>query len=151
MSISLRTGITEFTLRLNPRFRFSLYSAFAVLFSTGIGWLFADLKKDSADGDIWQQTGAYLLMLHGGGAMLTLLLIGALIPVHIRREWRSGNNLVSGSIMIAFNALLVMTAFGLYYLGSEALRPWISWVHITVGICLPVLFVVHILLGRLTR
>lgn len=79
--------------------------------------------------------------------MLTLLLLGTLIPVHILRAWRSGKNLVSGSVIVTLNTLLIVTAFGLYYLGSETVRPWMSWVHLAAGFCLPVLFVVHVILG----
>lgn len=50
--------------------------------------------------------------------------------------------------MFTFNAVLIVTAFGLYYLGSETVRPWMSWVHIAAGFCLSLLFVVHVLLGR---
>ena len=50
--------------------------------------------------------------------------------------------------MVAFNALLVVTAFGLYYTGSDVVRPWISDVHIFVGAILPALFVIHVLLGK---
>jgi cytochrome c biogenesis protein CcdA len=122
--------------------------AFAVLFLTGAGWLVADWQKNFSSEESWQQTAAYLLMVHGGAAMMTLLLLGALIPVHVLRSWRNGKNLVSGSVMITLNALLVVTAFGLYYLGSETVRPWMSWIHIAVGFSVPVLFAFHILLGR---
>jgi hypothetical protein len=32
--------------------------------------------------------------------------------------------------------------------GSEVLRPWMSDIHIGLGLCLPVLFFVHVLVGR---
>jgi hypothetical protein len=135
-------------LRLKPSLRFSIYAAFAALFLTGAGWLAADWQKDISSDEIWQQAAAYLLMAHGGVAMATLLLLGALIPIHLRRAWRSDKNRVSGSIMAALNAVLIVTAFGLYYLGSETLRPWISWTHIVVGLSLPLLLSVHVFLGR---
>ncbi len=122
--------------------------AFAVLFLTGAGWLVADRQKDISADDIWQQTVAYLLMVHGGAAMITLLLLGALIPVHLRRGWRARRNRVSGSAMAAFNAVLILTAFGLYYLGSETVRPWMSWIHIAAGFSLSLLFPLHIFWGR---
>ncbi len=50
--------------------------------------------------------------------------------------------------MVISNAVLVLTAFGLYYLGSESLRQWASWLHVGVGAVLPALFLVHILVGR---
>ena len=133
---------------LKSSFRYSIYAAFAALFLTGAGWLVADWQKNISTDEIWQQTAAYLLMAHGGAAMVTLLLLGALIPVHMLRSWRSGNNLVTGSVMITLNTLLVVTAFGLYYLGSETVRPWMSWIHIVVGFSVPVMFVLHIFLGK---
>ena len=135
-------------MRLKSSFRYSIYAAFAALFLTGAGWLVADWQKNISTDEIWQQTAAYLLMAHGGTAMVTLLLLGALIPVHMLRSWRSGNNLVTGSVMVTLNTLLVVTAFGLYYLGSETVRPWMSWIHIVAGFCVPVLFTLHVFLGR---
>jgi predicted small integral membrane protein len=135
-------------LRLKPSFRWSIYAAFAVLFLTGVGWLVADWQKEFSTGEIWQQTAAYLLMVQGGAAMATLLLLGALIPLHALRAWRAAKNRVSGSAMATFNAVLIVTAFGLYYLGSETLRPWMSWIHIAAGCFLALWFPVHIVWGR---
>ena len=75
-------------------------------------------------------------------------LLGALVPLHVQRAWRSRKNRVTGTAMVTFNAVLVVTSFGLYYAGSEVLRPWMSGVHTGVGLALPVLIVVHIVLGR---
>ncbi|MBR1088773.1 hypothetical protein JQ621_15000 [Bradyrhizobium manausense] len=138
-------------MRLKSSFRYSLYAAFSVLSLTGAGWLVADWQKDVAGDEIWQMTAANMLMVHGGVAMLSLLLVGALIPVHVLRSWRSGGNRVSGSVMAAFNAVLVVTAFGLYYLGSEIVRPWMSWIHLGAGFALAAMFPFHIWLGRRHR
>lgn len=140
--------MAQYTLRLRTSLRYPVYAAFAVLFLTGAGWLVADWQKNISDNDIWQQAVSYMLMVHGGAAMVTLVLLGYLIPVHLLRGWRSGRNLGSGSIMVTFNAVLMMTAFGLYYLGSESVRPWVSWIHLTAGILVSLLFPIHILLGR---
>jgi cytochrome c biogenesis protein CcdA len=135
-------------LQLDRRLRWSLYAAFALLFATGAVWLLADQLKDSPDSELWQATAANMLMVHGGAAMLTLLLIGALFPIHVARAWRGRLNRISGSIMVLCNAVLILTAFGLYYLGAETLRPWASDVHMAAGFALPVLIAVHIWLGR---
>jgi len=79
-------------LRLKPSFRWSIYAAFAVLFLTGAGWLVANSQKEFSTGEAWQQTAVYLLMVHGGAAMATLLLLGALIPLHALRAWRAAQN-----------------------------------------------------------
>jgi hypothetical protein len=135
-------------LRLNPSFRRSLYAAFATLFLTGAAWLVADWQKNISSDEIWQQAAASLLMVHGGAAMVTLVLLGVLIPVHLLRAWRRGHNRISGSVTAGLNAVLAVTAFGLYYLGSETVRPWMSWIHIIIGFALPLLLALHIFLGR---
>jgi hypothetical protein len=136
-------------LRLDPRFRAALYIAVALLFGTGAAWFAIDPMKQVGPGtEMWQDASAWLLMLHGGAAMLFLLLLGALIALHVRIGWRLGNNRVSGSLMLALNAVLVVTAFGLYYAGSETLRPWISDIHIAAGLGFPALIALHAVLGR---
>ncbi len=135
-------------MRLDPRFRWALYAAIGALLLTGAAWLVADQMKEGTHGEAWQETASSLLMIHGGAAMLTLMLFGALVPLHVVRCWRARKNRVTGTAMVTFNAVLIVTSFGLYYAGSEVLRPWMSGVHIGVGLALPVLIVVHIALGR---
>jgi hypothetical protein len=107
--------------------------------------------KETATGEGWQSAAAWLLMTHGGAAMAVLLLLGALVPLHMRRGWLARRNRITGSVMVACNAVFVLTAFGLYYFGSETLRPWASRLHIAVGLLVPVLFVVHVVNGRRSR
>ena len=135
-------------MRLDPSFRYALYAAFAALTLTGAVWLVADWHKDPAGPEFWQSLAADMLMLHGGAAMATLLLLGALVPLHVRRAWRSGRNRLTGPLMLGINALLIVTAFGLYYAGSELLRPWVSDIHTIVGFALPALLLLHVWLGR---
>jgi hypothetical protein len=143
--------MTPARLRLDPRIRLSVYGAFAALTVTGVGWLVADGLKESPNGDAWQAIAANLLMIHGGAAMATLMLLGALVPLHVRLAWRSGRNRITGTAMAGVNAVLIVTAFGLYYFGSETLRPWASYLHMGVGFGLPMLFLAHVWLGRRSR
>lgn len=135
-------------LRLDPRFRYAFYATVAMLFITGVAWLVADQLKNSPTGELWQAVGADLLMVHGGTAMIMLMMLGALIPLHVQRSWRAKKNRIAGTVMCVFNAVLVVTAFGLYYSGGDTLRIWTSDVHIVVGICLPIALVIHIAVGR---
>ena len=148
MSGSRRIGRMPSALQLDRRFRLALYAAFAVLFVTGVIWLAADARKEMASGEFWQAVSANLLMIHGGTAMLVLICLGALIPLHIERAWRSQRNRITGLVMAAINTLFVATAFGLYYAGSDSLRGWISEVHIAAGLIFPPLLAAHIVIGR---
>ncbi len=133
-------------MRLKPAFRFALYAAFAVLFVSGATWLVADRWKETSE--LAQEAAADLLMVHGGAAMVALLLLGALVPLHVQRGWRAARNRIAGVVMVTFNAVLVVTALGLYYAGSETLRPWMSDVHLWVGLAFPLLLLIHVVLGR---
>jgi Na+/H+ antiporter NhaC len=135
--------------RLKSTFRYWTYAVFSILLLTGAAWLVADWQKDADEA--WQQAATSLLMVHGGAAMLALIALGALIPLHLLRAWRARKNLVSGIAVAGVNAVLIVTAFGLYYLGSETVRPWISWIHIAAGFFLALMLPFHILLGRRAR
>jgi hypothetical protein len=89
-----------------------------------------------------------MLVVHGGMAMLALIMLGALIPIHIQRAWRGRLNRLTGIAMVTVNAVLVLTAFGLYYAGSDTLRGWVSDIHIAVGLAFPAVIFVHIVIGR---
>ena len=138
-------------MRLNPPFLGAIYALFATLLATGAAWLVADALKDGDGGEIWQAIAANLLMIHGGASMVTLVLLGTLYPLHMRLGWRANRNRVSGSLMVTINGLLIVTAFGLYYSGSDVLRAWTGYVHIVVGLALPILVGIHVLLGRRSR
>jgi hypothetical protein len=135
-------------LRLSRPFRYALYGVFAALLISGGFWLLADGLKDSPEGETWQAISANLLMIHGGAAMVALMLLGALVPVHGLRAWRGRRNRVTGAAMACLNGVLIVTAFGLYYLGSENLRPWLSTIHLAAGFALPVQLIAHIYFGR---
>jgi hypothetical protein len=79
--------------------------------------------KVTSNGKLWEQAAAYLLMVHGGAAMVTLMLLGALFPLHIGCAWRAKKDPATGIVMLAFNVVLIAAAFALYYLASEILRP----------------------------
>ncbi len=137
-------------MRLEPGLRFWIYAIFATLLATGAIWLVADLMKNSDD-EVWQTLAADMLMLHGMSAMIALVLIGAMIPLHIQRSWRAGKNRVSGAVMAGTNAVLLATAWGLYYAGSDLLRTVVADIHIVVGAAVPVLAAAHVVLGRRSR
>jgi hypothetical protein len=138
-------------LRLNPSSLGAIYALLTTLFASGAVWLVADALKDRDGGEAWQAVAANLLMVHGGASMATLVILGALYPLHMRLGWRANRNRVSGGLMVTINGLLILTAFGLYYSGSDVVRAWTGYVHIAVGLALPILVGIHVLLGRRSR
>lgn len=138
-------------MRFNLTYRWLAGLVVTALLVSGIGWIAADQWKVGPDGEFWQRCIATSLMIHGGAAMVALLLLGALIESHMRRAWRVRRNRFTGTVMTLVNGFLVVSAFALYYNGSETLRPWISNAHIIGGLALPLLVILHILVGRRSR
>lgn len=138
-------------MRLSRFYRRLVYWTLTLLVLSGAAWIVADQLKAGDDAEFWQRTVATALMVHGGAAMIMLLLLGILIESHMRRAWRARRNRATGVVMIAFNTLLVVSAFLLYYAGSETLRPWISNGHIVLGLAMPVLVLLHVIVGRRAR
>jgi type IV secretory pathway VirB2 component (pilin) len=144
----LTAGLRGCALRLDRWFRAALYLVVSALFLSGALWLLTDRLKQLSNGEPWSRMSASLLMLHGAGAMVMLVLVGALMPFHVRVGWRRNRNRMTGVVMLAANAALIVTAFGLYYAGAEPVRNWASAVHTGVGLALPALLAVHIVRGR---
>ena len=138
-------------MRLDPLFRALVYAVFAVLVVSGAVWFAAEQMKESPDDMQFKSITATMLMIHGGAAMIALMAIGALVPMHMYRGWRARMNRVTGALVGTLNTLLIVTAFALYYIGSEALRPWISDLHLVVGAAIPIFLILHIWWGRSAR
>jgi len=135
-------------LQLDGRFRAAFYTVFSVLLVTGVAWLPMDRLKNTAGADLWSALAPVLLMAHGGAAMLALLLLGALVPLHLAPAWRRDKNRALGVAMATLTALLIASAFGLYYIGSDTLRGWASDLHIALGLAFPTLLAAHVMTGR---
>jgi len=140
-------------MQLSRRHRAWLHSTFIVLFLSGAGWwiLHRWFQVDTGFGAQLHPAQRWLLPLHGAVAMLVLILVGTLIPVHIKRGWQARRNRPQGVVFIAFIALLIGTGYALYYAGGESLRSGASSAHTAIGLALPAMLLWHIVSGRRTR
>ena len=80
--------------------------------------------------------------------MAFLIMLGSILALHVPEGWRRRYNQVSGAFVLAAIALLILTAFALYYVGSDTWRITASAIHLLVGFALAPVLVVHIVLGR---
>ena len=127
-----------------------LYTAGGALTASGIGWLIAHFFFSGSGGfdDAPNVSESWWLRLHGAAAMGFLIAFGSLLPGHIARAWQLRRNYRSGFAMLAGIAILVATAYALYYFGDEQTRPWISMVHWVLGLIIALGMPFHIYLGR---
>ncbi len=133
------------TFRLSRPLQGVVYLAFGALLLTGAGWMYAQGKLEDEG---WETIPRLLMKIHGGAAMAALLVLGALTP-HVKRGWKAAKNRLSGSVLLAANAFLTLTGYGLYYAGDEAVRAWFSRWHAWIGLGLGALIPAHVIAGRL--
>ena len=90
---------------------------------------------------------AWLLRLHGAAAFASLLTLGALLPVHVKRAWHARKNRRTGALLGGLVALQIITGYALYY-ADDALRDRAGQIHFILGLGLPALLALHIVVGR---
>ncbi len=140
-------------LRLSPRLRNWTYGSFGVLFVSGAAWWILQRWGliETEFGPTIHPAATWLLRLHGAAAMLGLIVLGVLLPLHMQRGWMDGENRPSGTGMVACCLVLTITGWLLYYAGHERIRALASHVHIWLGVALPAIIAAHIWLGRKSR
>lgn len=131
--------------RLSRPLKAVVYLAFGVLVLTGAVLMFPDYLPTS---DTWEKFPALSRKIHGGAAMLALLVLGAL-TAHVKRGWKAAQNRLSGVVLLALNGFLIATGYGLYYAAEEDFRTWLIRWHGWIGLGTVVLLPAHVVVGRI--
>lgn len=140
-------------LSLSRNRRIWLYATVGTLTLSGAAWLVCQhwLHSDTEFGVAPHSSAPWWLRLHGAAAMLFLVLLGTLLRDHVRLGWLAQRNRPSGTGLLIVSLWLTLTGYGLYYVGGESLRAWLSRLHWLPGLLWPIALVVHIWLGRGSR
>ena len=117
--------------RLHPGYRALIYAVLGLLFLSGLLWQSG-----------WQR--GLLMNVHGGAAMATLVLLGAVLAQHVPKGWTAGTNRFSGLAVLGAALWLLVTGYALYYSGSDALHYWASETHFWIGVCAALVFGLHL-------
>ena len=120
--------------------RILLYSALLVLLATGVAW-------EALSPGPW---AAWLMKIHGGAVMFTLVFAGTLIAHHIPAGWTSLKNRRSGVLLLAALGWLAASGYLLYYSGSESLRFFASQSHLWTGLAASVVVALHLRRSAIT-
>ena len=131
--------------RLSRPLKGTVYLAFGVLLLTGAVLMFPDYLPP---GESWGRFPALSRKIHGGAAMLALLVLGAL-TAHVKRGWKAAQNRLSGVLVLALNAFLIATGYGLYYAADEDVRAWLTRWHGWIGLGTLALLPAHVVVGRI--
>lgn len=135
--------------RLSRRHRAFLYGSLGVSFASGFAWwLLARFGQIEGEfGSTPHPAQAWLLRLHGASAFASLLTLGALLPLHVKRAWLAGKNRRTGVLVSGLVALQIVTGYALYY-ADDVLRDRAGLIHLALGLGLPAVLLIHILVGR---
>ena len=141
------------TIALSALHRRTIFAVGILLVLSGAGWLGCHfvLGGDPDFPEMPNPWEPFWLKVHGGIAMLSLLVIGSVLPWHAWRAWHFHRNRLSGAFVAGVLVVLIGSAWGLYYLGSETLRPVLSWTHWVVGLAIVPLMWWHVIRGRRLR
>ncbi len=133
---------TIFTIRLPSAQRWAVYLVLAAVSVTGLAWtVLHDLLQWG-----WMLSERRLLIAHGVASALALVVVGGLVPLHIRLGLKTDRNTVSGLSTLGLMAALGLTGLMLYY-GGEDWRDAVRWSHIIVGAVASLAIPAHIWLG----
>lgn len=137
-------------IRLSAQHRRWLAGIFGLLWVSGAAWLLFHyfLRTEGEFGPRPHVLEGWWLRLHALAAFATLVAIGTVLPVHVKRAWELKKNRGSGLAMKSALAWLALTGYALYYFADPETRPWLPWLHWVAGLAVPALFVLHIEFGR---
>jgi len=136
-------------MRLALSLRLWLYASAAVLWITGTVWLFAHYSPPARA--FPEGLAAASMKIHGGAAMLLLVLAGIVVALHVPGAWRERKNRASGLVMAAALIALAVTGYLLYYAGGETARALASAGHWLPGLAVPLAGAWHGIAGRRSR
>jgi cation transport ATPase len=132
-------------IKLSRRHEWTVHVIVALVFVSGAVWAWLNFFAEDTPAKSW------MLKIHGAAAMATLIVIGTLLPYHVKFAWRAKRNRRTGSTMLIIFGFLILTGYGLYYAGDERLRAWTSNSHLYVGLALPFLLALHVWRGKKSR
>jgi hypothetical protein len=122
----------------NERARlWALAGVLLLLGTTGALWLRLHFARGD---DLPGPAEAWCLKLHGGLALISLVLVGAVFDGHVVKGLKGTANRSPGILLFGALVLLGVTGYGLYYFDGDALRSVTAWTHRIVGaLSLPLL------------
>ena len=140
-------------IKLSAWQRWTVYLVFGVLFVTGLAWSLLHDGLPRLGFDALSELGIVpvLLDIHGAAAMAALVVLGSLMPQHIKWAWSGRLNRWTGGLILATQSLFIATGYALYYAGDETFRAYASNVHLLLGLGLPAVLAGHIIVGRRQR
>ncbi|WP_051362310.1 hypothetical protein [Solimonas soli] len=119
---------------------------------SGIAWLVLHylLRRQGEFGPEAHPLEPWSLKCHGAFAFAALWMSGTLWAVHVVNGWEQKRRRLSGALVFALLALLIVSGYLLYYAGDEDLRNATSIVHWACGVAIALAYAIHRLAHRVS-
>lgn len=90
-----------------------------------------------------------LLKFHGGAAFFMMITYGYLLASHAPAGLQSKRERGLGISLLSVQALLIISAYYLYYGADADRRILVAWTHFSLGVAFPFIVILHIFIGRI--
>jgi hypothetical protein len=136
--------------RLSRSLRIAIYTIGAGVWFTGVLWLLFHyfVGHRGPFGPTVSPLEPWWLTLHGAFAFAAVWIFGVLWGVHIPAGWSGRKRHLSGGLLVALLAWLIISGYLLYYVSDEQLRAATSLAHWLIGLVVPIGFLAHRLKRR---
>jgi len=88
-----------------------------------------------------------LLLVHVFAAPVFFFYVGSVWWTHVSKNWRIRKRRVSGGVLVGVAALMGISGYALYFLGSEVWLGFTRLLHAVAGAVCAVLYVTHAAMG----
>lgn len=131
--------------RQTEKRRWLIYGIGLGLWASGTLWLVFHyfMQEQGEFGPAPNPLEHWWLAAHGLFGFATLWLLGLLWGRHIVSAWKTGRQRISGGLLFGFLIVLIVSGYLLYYTGGDETRSIVSLIHWTIGLALPLPFLVH--------
>jgi hypothetical protein len=133
------------TSRPSRRIRWAVYTLGLAVWSSGVLWWLFDhyMLQQTQYGISQHPLQVWWLRLHAACATGAVWLLGYLTAMHMQRNWPARLRRRSGLLFVAAIGVLVASGYLLYYVESDRPLAIIADVHWTVGLGVPLAFLLH--------
>ncbi len=137
-------------MKFKPWFKKILYTTLVISWCTGLSYYIANnwFMIDGEFGPEKQPWQYNVLMLHGAAAFIMLMAFGSILTHHVPNVWRTKRLRKIGITLTSFIVIQSLSAYLLYYLANEFIRDITSYLHLIIGLSLPLALILHIIIGK---
>jgi len=141
------------SVRIEKRLKFGVFGLITTSWITGIAFFILDnwLWIEGEFGPEKNPLQFPTLKIHAASAFLLMIGFGFLLASHVLVSFPVKRMRPTGIALFSAFCFLIVSAYGLYYIGNDSFRQIVGYTHAGVGCLFPFFLVGHILQGKAFR